>query len=139
LREGFQGSSGEIAKSDVMASLKDIAGKVRQSQAKEKVVLLVSDMLENSSITSFYTSQVVRKIDPAKELGLAQDNQLMADFADARVYVIGAGLLNDSKNKTAYRDPKTMLALRSFWQSYFEKSHARLMEFGQPALLNPVQ
>lgn len=141
LRAAFQGSSGDIAKSDVLASLKDISGKVRQSKAGEKVVLLVSDMLENSSVTSFYASQTVRKIDPEKELKLAADNQLVGDFGGARLYVLGAGLLNDNgkNNKAAYRDPKTMQALSGFWKSYFEKSKARLMEFGQPALLNPVQ
>jgi len=141
LRAAFDGSSGDIAKSDVFASLKDISGRVRQSKASEKVVLLVSDMLENSSVTSFYANQALRRIDPEKELKLALDNQLIADFANARMYVLGAGLLNDDgkKNKAVYRDPKTMQALSSFWMSYFEKSKAKLIEFGQPALLSPIQ
>lgn len=141
LREAFAGSSGEIAKSDVLASLKDMSGKVRQSQAIEKVVLLVSDMLENSSVSSFYASQSVRRIDPVREMKLAIDNQLLADFAGARLYVLGAGLLGEDakKNKAAYRDPKTMQALASFWRTYFDKSNAQLMEFGQPALLNQVK
>lgn len=141
LRTAFEGTSGEIAKSDVLASLKDISGKVRQSKANEKVVLLVSDMLENSSVSSFYASQSVRRIDPERELKLATDSQLIGNFGDARVYVIGAGLLSDDakKNKAAYRDPKTMQALASFWKSYFDKSKAQLIEFGQPALLNQVK
>lgn len=141
LRAAFEGSSGDISKSDIFAALKDISGKVRQSQANEKIVLLVSDMLENSSVTSFYANQSVRHIDPEKELKLASDNQLLGNFNDARLYVLGAGLLNDSgkMSKTTYRDPKTMQALAKFWQGYFEKSKARLVEFGQPALLNPVQ
>jgi hypothetical protein len=141
LRLSFEGTSGDIAKSDVLASLKDISSKVKQSPATEKVVLLVSDMLENSSVSSFYASQTVRRIDPERELKLASDSQLFGHFADARVYVIGAGLLTDDgkKNKAAYRDPKTMLALSSFWKSYFEKSKAQLMEFGQPALLNQIK
>jgi hypothetical protein len=32
-----------------------------------------------------------------------------------------------------------MFALASFWKTYFEKSNAQLMEFGQPALLNAVK
>ena len=140
LRSAFEGSSGEIAKSDVLASLKDISGKVRQSKATEKVVLLVSDMLENSSVSSFYANQSVRKIDPSKEMKLATDNNLIADFNGARVYVLGAGLLSDdAKKKATYRDPKTMLALAGFWKSYFEKSNAQLIEFGQPALLNQAK
>lgn len=141
LRTAFDASSGEIAKSDVLASLKDISAKVRQSQASGKVVLLVSDMLENSSISSFYTSQSVRRINPERELKLASDSQLIGNFGDARIYVTGAGLLSGDarKSKAAYRDPKTMLALSSFWKSYFDKSKAQLIEFGQPALLNQVQ
>lgn len=141
LHTSFDGTSGDIAKSDVFASLKDISGKVRQSKANEKVVLLVSDMLENSSVSSFYASQSVRRIDPERELKLATDSQLIGNFGDARVYLIGAGLLSDDgkKNKAAYRDPKTMQALASFWKSYFDKSKAQLVEFGQPALLNQVK
>jgi hypothetical protein len=123
LRQGFEGISTEIAKSDIYASLKDISGLVRQSSSSERVVLLVSDMLENSSITSFYANNSVRKIDPAQELQLAEKNQLLADFSDARIYVIGAGLLPKShaKNKSQYRDPKTMQALSFFLEGIFSK------------------
>lgn len=141
LRAAFEGTSGEIAKSDILASLKDIAGRIRQSEATEKVVLLVSDMLENSSFSSFYARQSVRLIDPEREMQLATDNRLIGNFGDARIYVIGAGLLSDDakKSRAAYRDPKTMQALSSFWKSYFEKSKAQLVEFGQPALLDQIK
>ena len=141
LRSAFDGSSGEIAKSDILASLKDIAGKVRLSKATDKVVFLVSDMLENSSVSSFYSNQSVRKIEPSKEIKLAVEGNLIADFGGARVFVLGAGLLSDDtkKQKASYRDPKTMLALSSFWKTYFEKSNAELIEFGQPALLNQIK
>lgn len=46
LRAAFQGARGDIDKSDVMASFKDISAKVHQPQASDKVVFLVSDMLE---------------------------------------------------------------------------------------------
>ena len=94
LRTSFDGTSGDIAKSDVLASLKDISSKVRQSHASERVVLLVSDMLENSSVSSFYSNQAVRKIDPDHELKLVQSNQLIGNFGGARLYVLGAGLLS---------------------------------------------
>jgi hypothetical protein len=142
LRTAFEGTSSQIAKSDVLASIKAISSKVRSSNARNKVVLIVSDMLENSSVSSFYADKgtSVRKIDPTKELKLVDDNQLLADFGGARVYVIGAGLLSDDSNKSKrYRDPKTMQALSAFWTSYFEKSNGELVEFGQPALLNAVR
>lgn len=141
LRMAFDGSSGDIAKSDILASLRDISQKIRSSSATEKVVLLASDMLENSSVTSFYASQAVRKIDPAKELQQVEQQGLTGNFGGARVYVIGAGLLNNAPPKGAaqYRDPKTMQSLASFWRGYFERANAQLVEFGQPALLNQIR
>lgn len=140
MRSVFQGSGSDIAKSDILAGLKDISGKVRQSSARHKVVLLASDMLENSSVTSFYSKQAVRQINPEKELKLLEDNQLFGDFGGARVYVIGAGMLvEDAKHPGgAYRSSQTMQALFRFWREYFKKSNAELVEFGQPALLNPI-
>jgi hypothetical protein len=142
LRAAYQGTSSTIAKSDIFASLKSISSVIKQSTASDKVVLIVSDMLENSSVANFYTDQgrSVRNLVPAKELRTVEDNQLLADFGGARVYVIGAGLLADeAAHSKSYRDPKTMRSLDAFWSGYFSKSNAKLVEFGQPALLNPVR
>ena len=141
LRYAFDGTSIDLAKSDIFSSLKEIAGMIRSSPAKNKVVLLASDMLENSSITSFYQNQSVRMIDPEKELNLVSKHDLFADFAGARIYVIGTGLIpEDTKgNKNQYRDPKTLSALSTFWAQYFSKSNGQLMELGKPALLNPIR
>jgi len=141
MKVAFSTGSNDIAKSDVLASLKDISSKVKQSSADRKVVLIASDMLENSSISSFYASQAVRKINPEKELKLAVDNQMLGDFGGAKVYVIGAGLLaEDAKQvKGVYRAPQTMQALAAFWKMWFKQSNAELVEFGAPALLNPVR
>lgn len=141
MKSAFGDGGNNIAKSDVLASLKDISSKVQQSKAERKVVLIASDMLENSSISSFYAKQAVRQINPEKELTLAIDNQMLGDFGGAKVYVIGAGLLTeDAKQaKGVYRSPQTMQALATFWKAWFQKSNAELVEFGQPALLNPVR
>lgn len=142
LRNAFAGASSDLAKSDVMGSIKSISARVKQSSARRKVVLIASDMLENSSVTGFYgnNGQSVRLIDPDEELKLAAANELFGDFGGARIYVIGAGLLAPNAGKNAnYRDPKTMRALGTFWNGYFQKSHATVVEIGQPALLNGVQ
>ena len=142
LRTAFNGSSADLAKSDVMASLKSISARVRKSAARDKVVLIASDMLENSSVTSFYDGKgtAVRQVDVARELKLAGDNDLFGDFGGARIYVVGTGLLaGDAKKSNKYRDPKTMRALSGFWDSYFQKSKATLVELGQPALLNSIK
>lgn len=142
LRAAYQGTSGDIAKSDIFASLKSISSIIKQSTAPEKIVLIASDMLENSSVANFYTDQgrAVRNLTPAKEIRAVEDNRLLTDFGGARVYVIGAGLLADeAAHSKSYRDPKTMRSLHTFWNEYFSKSNAKLVEFGQPALLNPVR
>ncbi|MDP1658227.1 MAG: hypothetical protein Q8L73_02600 [Methylotenera sp.] len=140
MKTAFSTGNNDIAKSDVLASLKDISSKVKQSTADRKIVLIASDMLENSSLTSFYAKQTVRQINPEKELKLVADNQMFGDFGGAKVYVIGAGLLaEDAKRaKGVYRSPQTMQALATFWKAWFQKSNAEVVEFGQPALLNPV-
>lgn len=141
LKAAFGTSSNTIDKSDVLGSMKDISAKVRLSTANRRLVLLASDMLENSSVSSFYAKQATRQIDSVKELEIVKNNDLFGDFGDAEVYVIGAGLLaEDSKApKGIYRSPQIMRALSTFWREWFAKSHAKVVDFGQPALLNPIQ
>lgn len=141
LKMVVSGSSSDIAKSDVISSLKEISDRVKKSTADRKIVLIVSDMLENSSISSFYSSKTVREIDPEKEMANVEKHNLFGDFGDAEVYVIGAGLLpEDSKKKNgSYRPHQVMKPLEGFWQEWFKKSNAKLIEFGQPALLNPIE
>lgn len=139
LNKAMQTSSDSLARSDVMSSLKDISHRVKQSAAKEKIVLVVSDMLENSSVSSFYHNKNVRGIDPAKELTIAEKSDQLGDFGGARVFVVGAGIIPEIIGTKTYRDPKTMAALKTFWHGYFQKSHATLAEFGAPALMVPVR
>jgi hypothetical protein len=132
-------ATNDLAKSDILAALKDIGEKMRASPASDRVLFLASDMLENSSVASFYAHNAVRRIDPAVEIKKANAAGLIADFGGARVYVIGAGLLSsDAKAKNAYRDPQTITALRQFWTLYFRQSNAKVEEFGAPALLSPI-
>ena len=44
----------------------------------------------------------------------------------------------DAKATKSYRDPIKMKALTDFWEIYFKKSKAQVIEIGQPALLNPI-
>lgn len=141
LQRALGNSSDSFVKSDVLASLKEISGRIAQSGAKNRVLLLVSDMLENSSVSSFYAKRAVRKLDPTAELAKAEREKLLGNFAGTRVYVIGAGMIIEDKKqiKGVYRDPITMQSLETFWRSYFEKSGGKLAEFGKPALLNPIR
>lgn len=144
LNKAFVGGSAELARSDVMSSLKELSNRVRQSVARDKVVFVVSDMLENSSISSFYANRNVRALDPAVELKKAENAQQLGDFSGARVFVLGAGLVQENaggrnRDSGVYRDPKTIGSLRQFWGQYFARSNAKLIEFGAPALMAPIR
>lgn len=144
LQKALAGISTGYAKSDVMGSVREMSARVRQSQAQDKILFLVSDMLENSGVSSFYANQNVRKLDVAAEMKKAEASGMLADLAGARVFVLGAGLVQDlnakgaGKDSGVYRDPKTMAALKDFWSQYFQGSHGQLVQFGMPALLVPV-
>lgn len=134
----LQSASSDLKKSDVLASIAEVSRLVKNSTIQKKTVLIVSDMLENSTISSFYAKNNVRRIDPIKEMNTASKEKMLGDFSGANIYVMGAGVVPEN-GKAVYRDPKTMQALKSFWQTYFQKSNAVLIEFGQPALLGKVE
>lgn len=141
IKKSLAAASTDLAKSDILAALKDVSARIKESPAKQKVLLMASDMLENSSVSSFYASNTrVRTIDPAKELAAAERANLIGDFGSARVFVIGAGLIGPAGNsKASYRETPAMNALADFWTHYFEKSHAVVAQFGRPALLQPIK
>lgn len=137
----LQESSFDLKKSDVFSALAEAARVVKNTKTKQKAVLIVSDMLENSAISSFYQNNNVRLIDPIKEIKGVQDANLLGDFSGASVYVMGAGLVPEAgngKKEAKYRDPKTLGALKKFWSNYFDLSNAKLMDFGTPALLTAI-
>jgi hypothetical protein len=138
LSSALAGSRGSLNRSDILSTLKELGPQIKRSPARNKVLLLSSDMLENSSISSFYAKNNVRKIDAVAEMKKVHEHELLTDFGGARVYVLGAGLVIESAKGT-YRDPMAMSALETFWRDYFKQSNAIVGEFGKPALLNLIQ
>ena len=132
----LKGASKQMPHSDIIKSLTNISKDIIvPSTAKEKVVLLVSDMLEHSSITSFYKQGTIKHINVSKEMAKITKSQYVADFAGAKVYVIGTGILA----KQGYRDAKTLKNLTGFWKHYFKETNANLEEMGTPMLLKAVE
>ncbi len=134
MRNGYGKPSETIARSDIIATLKDISGSlVARSPAKQKDVLLISDMLENSQISSFYDKGNLRLIDPVAEMQKAAGS--LGDFGGAKIYVAGVGAVaNGKKAADADKDPKPTEALEAFWRDYFSKSNAELAVFGKPSI-----
>ncbi len=65
-----------VAKSDIFYALQDFGkNSIAPTQAEKKTIILASDMLENSSITSFYAKGAPRKIDAKKELATLEKNR----------------------------------------------------------------
>ena len=132
----LKGASKKLPHSDIIKSLEDISKNIIEpSSSKEKIVLLVSDMIEHSSITSFYSKGALKLVNTKRELSKVLANKAFGNFAGARVYVIGTAVLG----KKGYRDTKTLTTLTSFWKAYFKGSKAKLKEMGTPMLLRDVR
>ncbi|OLQ94567.1 hypothetical protein BIY21_08780 [Vibrio ponticus] len=122
---------------ELIGTLTDISNQVlAQSTAKRKVVLLVSDMLENSDITSFYKSNQTRVINPQQELERVAASQMFANFNQADVYVIGTGVIPGNQQ---YISAQKMNKLEQFWKGYFKQSNSTLLGFGKPMLLGDIR
>jgi hypothetical protein len=120
-------------KSEILHALREVGADMGRQPSSERVVFLISDMLENSDYASFYANSAIQNLNVAQEIKKASDKGLFADLGGARVYVAGAGLVTDSI-KQKYRSGKTMDLLNQFWTSYFDKSTAKLEAFGAPML-----
>jgi len=132
----LKGANKKLPHSDILKSIDDIAKHIiLPSQAKEKVVLLVSDMIEHSSITSFYAKGSLRKIKTKTEMDTLRKSNYLANFDGAKIYVIGAGMVG----KNSYRDSKTLQSLTDFWTAYFQAVNAKLQAIGTPMLLEDVE
>jgi hypothetical protein len=132
----LKGANKKLPHSDIIKSLGDISKYIiKPSNSHKKVVLLVSDMMEHSSITSFYSKGSLKKVNVSTEMEKVKKSGYMADFANAEVFVIGAGMVG----KNSYRDSKTLKALTKFWEAYFAASNAQLKAIGTPMLLEDIE
>lgn len=123
-------------RSDVAASIKQFGQRLGGDGGHRRILILASDMLENSSVTSFYLGGAMRVIDIDQELAKVEQRQLVAQLGGARVYVIGAGLI--PADVESLRTHDELLALERFWTGYFERSGAQSTQIGKPLLLRPI-
>lgn len=128
-------ASAGIQRSEIVFSLREIGARLQASPVKEKVLVLVSDMLENSAFSIFYAHRRLALIDPVQEMEKIRAKSLTAPLAGVRVYVFGGGL---AAMDEAYRAPPNLLALEHFWSEYVKASGGQLAAFGKPALLVPI-
>lgn len=138
VQSALQASSSSLDHSDIMSALQFISTAMVADPAPQKLLFLASDGLENSSVTSFYRHGGLRNINPSIEINRADIAGLFGNFGGSKIYVIG-GALAGGETASSYRTPEMLENLRKFWQLYFERSNADLVEFGEPALLQPVE
>lgn len=143
LKDVMNASTSSLDKSDVMLAMKVVSTAVSADPARYKTVFVVTDGLENSSITSFYANDAVRDIRPRSEMAKAAAAHMFGNFGGAWIYVLGSALMPPATHGTraqldGYRNPRTLLDLKRFWRDYFSRSDACLREFGEPALVEPV-
>lgn len=143
LSSALKSSTASLDQSDIMQALKTVSTAVRDDPAQKKLVFVVTDGLENSSVTSFYAHNAARNIDPKVELAKAAAAHEFGNFGGATIYVLGGAMMPPAQQGTraemnGYRDPQTLLNLKQFWRGYFAHSDATLAEFGEPALVTPV-
>jgi len=132
----LKGANKKLPHSDIFRSLHDLSKHViRASKASEKVVLIVSDGMEHSAITSFYHHGGIKQINRKKELQKVAQSGFMGDFDNARVYMMAVGATGSKK---AYRDAKSLEQLTAFWKDYFLNAHANLKAIGTPMLLDDI-
>jgi len=136
LKSSFGQHNQEIPNTELVGNLKLLSeALIEQTQAKRKVILLFSDMLENSETSSFYSKSSVRLIDPSLELNKFNDTGLLTNYGNADIYVMGAGLTKS----TNYKSEVKLRRIRSFWEQYFKQSNGRLSGWGQPDLLGSIK
>lgn len=128
----------QIARSDILLSFKQMGEGLARDKIDNKVLFAVSDMLENSDITSFYHNNTIKQIDHSAEMEKIKAANLLASFDGVKVYVLGAGFIrNDAKY--GYRSSKMIQSLETFWSSYFKSSGASLQSFGTPVLTQELE
>jgi len=108
---------------------------ISRSMAKRKIVLLVSDMLENSETLTFYHKGSVKVPSAEKSYNKIKEQGFTSDFAKAEMHVIGAGYIHGGKN---YSSQQSMLQLEKFWRMILKDANLELKQFGKPNLLTSV-
>jgi hypothetical protein len=131
----FQNASTNLPNTELIGNLSLLGRDVmRSSQTDERYVLIVSDMLEHSAITSFYRGGKLKIVDAPSEIAKVKKAGMIADFNGAKVYMAGAGY----SLKGVYRSAVEMKSIEGFWQAYFQEANAQVAEFGSPALISEI-
>jgi len=142
LQDIMRSANRNIPHSDIIATITYVSDHIRNFHARRKVLFIISDMLENSSITSFYSRGHVRLIDPDEELRRVRRQGFQANFGgNVTVYVLGLGYFwgGEGAVRERYLDPQRARRIAQFWRSYFEAGNATVGEIGMPMMYGSLE
>lgn len=123
----------QLPRTDLLYALKRLSETVLINDTiDDKTVLIISDGLENSEVSSFYRRRSIATINSEKEMSKVIKHQLLADWHGAKVYMFGLGNIKDERK---YIKPSQLESLKKFWNSYLTAGGATVKELGTPALL----
>lgn len=126
-------ATADISHSEIVMSMRELGLRLRTSPAKDRLMLIVSDGIEHSSVTSFYRNRGLREIGPTDELAKVRKKNAIADLGGTRVFWFGGGL---GASTDGYLDQTRLLHLETFWSGYIKESKGTLVSFGKPSLMN---
>lgn len=133
LSEALDANRKDIKFSDVMVSVREFSKRFENATVPTTMVI-ISDMLENSTAASFYANGKLRQIDPAAELKKAAAQDMLPSLPKSKVFLLGVGLIPDDA-KEKYRSVQQVEALEKFWQEYFRSAGAASVSVGKPMLV----
>lgn len=119
----------ESFKTPGLADNTEILGAIRLAKqyfddvgAEEKVLIILSDMIEESEFYNFQKQSV----DPEKIIENEKKNNRLPDLSGVEVYVSGASAKTEDKYD----------AIKTFWTKYFEVTGARLNDHYRPKMIH---
>ena len=128
-------SSNDLPNTELVATLAKTSREILPAlEARETFLLIVSDMMEHSDVTSFYKAGDIRTIDPEAEMRKVEESGVEPVYPGTVAYVIGAGYTGTRK----YRSATVLRAVEDFWRLYMERAGGRLDNFGTPSMFGDI-
>lgn len=112
--------------SAILETLKFVSEVFRSNSAKQKRLIIYSDMIQNSQALSFYGKRIKLFGKPTNKspetfIAVLKKNHMMPNFKDTKVFIAGTG--------GTVSDQRALLVER-FWRAYFKDSGAELRFYG---------
>lgn len=128
----------ETQRSQIMMALSNASRSLLRHTRTRKIMLVVSDMLENSDIISFYRGGALDALDVDRAMALARRSNLLGDFSGATLFVAGAAAVPPDG---PVRTVKARQRLYAFWEKWFvaSKGEMPLASWGDPDLVNDIE